>query len=198
VRRVPARPVNSRGGGLTTSQGKALPHTSPQIQNLHHRSALALYLVLQHHQRMNELLGTRRATGNEHIHRDHLVYRNQRVIVEHAGRRGAGAHRDHPFRFRHLLVQVADHWGHFIGNAPGDDHQVRLPRRATKNLRPEARDIEARCAHGHHFDGAARQAERHGPDGVLTRPVDGLVKRRQNESFRCRRPLCEFVVDARK
>jgi len=141
--------------------------------------------------------GPRGTAGQIDIHRDHLVHRNQRVIVEHAGGGGAGAHRDHPLRLRHLLVEPPDDGRHLVRNPPGDDHQVRLPRRASKHLRPEARDIEARRAHRHHFDGATGQPEGHRPDGVLPSPVDGLVERGRDNALGRRGGVDEvFVVDA--
>ena len=45
-------------------------HVLRQVQHLLDRAALALDLLLQHHQRVDELLGARRAAGHEHVDRE--------------------------------------------------------------------------------------------------------------------------------
>src|SRR4029077_9012495 len=56
-------------------------------------------------------------------------------------------------------------------------------RRGAKNFSAEASNIEARGGHGHHFDGAAGEAEAEGPDGTLAGPVHGFVKLREDDAF---------------
>jgi hypothetical protein len=56
-----------------------------QVQNLFRGPARFLDLFLQHHDRVDQLLGPRRASGNIYVDRDHLVHRHQRVIIEYAG-----------------------------------------------------------------------------------------------------------------
>jgi hypothetical protein len=62
----------------------------------------------------------------------------------------------------------------------------------------EAGDIETRSGHRHHLDCAASQAERHGPDGVLARPVDRVAERGGDDSFGEQALFKTSVVDARE
>jgi len=127
--------------------------------NLLQRPRLVLDLLLQHHDGVNQLFRPRRAARHVHIDGNHLVDGDQRVVVEHAGRGGAGPHGDDPLGLGHLLVEVANHRRHLVADASGDDHQIRLARRPAEHFRAEAGDIEARGGHRHHLDGAAGQAE---------------------------------------
>ena len=68
---------------------------------------------------------------------------DDRVVVEHPARRRAGAHRDHPLRLEHLVVDLAQRRGHLVRDAAGDDQQVGLARRGAERLHPEARDVVA-------------------------------------------------------
>src|SRR5262249_1489911 len=152
-------------------------------------------LLLQQHYRIDQLLRPRWAARDKDVDRNHLVDRNESVVVEHARRGGAGAHGDYPLRLRHLLVKTADHRPHLVTDAPADDHEVGLPRRAPEHFRAEAGDIEARRRHRHHLDGATSEAERHGPDRILARPVDGRAQGCSDNSLRYR---CfeSLVIDA--
>ena len=85
------------------------------------------------------------------------------------------AHTDHPSRIRHLIVDLAQGGGHLVGQGAGDDHDVGLPRRGTEDD-AQAVLIVARGAEMHHLDGAAGEAEGHGPEGALARPVGDLVE----------------------
>src|SRR5262249_32848546 len=80
--------------------------------------------------------------------------------------------------------ELADHRGHLLRDTAGDDHEIGLPRRRPEHLGAKARDIETRGAHGHHLNGAAGQAERHGPDGALAHPVHHVVERGENYPLR--------------
>src|SRR5262249_25720224 len=108
------RPSDSRSTSTRIGWISTITSTLSQIQNLLHRPPLILNLPLQEHQRVNQLLRPWRTPRNEHIHRNHLVHRHQRVVVEHASRCRARTHRDHPFRLRHLLIKVPDYRRHFL------------------------------------------------------------------------------------
>ena len=152
------------------------------------RAAFGHDLVLQQRDRVDQLLRTRRTSGNVDIDRDDLVHAlHERVVVEDAARRCARAHRDDPLRLRHLLPELANHRRHFVGDAAGNNHQVGLPRRWPEYFGAEARNIETRRAHRHHLDRAAGQAKRHRPDGILAHPVDGRVERGHDDVVRGRR-----------
>src|ERR1035441_1607892 len=68
-------------------------------EDVSHAAALLLNLGLEHHQGVDQLLRARRAAGDIDIDGDHLVDRNQGVVVEDAGGGGAGAHGDGPLGF---------------------------------------------------------------------------------------------------
>src|SRR3954454_5498475 len=66
-------------------------------------------LLLQLVDAVHERLGTRRAAGDVDVHGQELVNPlDNRVVVEHAGARRAGAHRDDPLRLEHLVVDAPD------------------------------------------------------------------------------------------
>src|SRR5919108_3674628 len=102
-------------------------------------------LLLQADDALEERLRPRRAARHVDVHGDDLVDAlEDRVVAEHAAGARAGAHRDHPLRLEHLVVDLAERPRHLVGHAPGDDEQVRLPRRGAEALHPEARDVVAR------------------------------------------------------
>src|ERR1017187_2073649 len=168
--------------------GIGLPDWASQlaeIQGFPDGPAFFLNFLLQECYRVDELLGARRASGDINIDGNHLVDAlHERVIVEDAAGGGARPHGNHPLRLRHLLPQLADHGCHLVRHAAGDDHEIALPRRRTKNFRSKARNVEARRTHRHHLDGATREPERHRPDGPLAHPVHGRIHRGEHYSFR--------------
>ena len=63
------------------------------VQDFQEAAALPLNLLLEKGDGVNELLRARRATGNIHIHWNHLVYSlNQRIILKHPAGSRASAH----------------------------------------------------------------------------------------------------------
>src|ERR1041385_2985851 len=79
------------------------------------RQALALDLLLQSHERVNQSLGSRRTARNVNVHRDVAIdpLENIVALLEWSARNSAGAHRDHILRLRHLVVQAHDLRSHF-------------------------------------------------------------------------------------
>ena len=153
----------------------------PAASALRRRSALAelaaaeragpLDLVLQVDDRLQQLLRPRRAAGDVDVHRDEAVDAlHDGVGVEDAAGGGAGAHRDAPFRLRHLQPDPLQHRHHLHRHPAGDDHQVALPRAEPHDLGAEAGDVVPRGAGGHQLDAAAGRGERHRPQAVLARP----------------------------
>src|ERR1035438_5097632 len=67
---------------------------SGAAEDVAHGAAMALNFLLEHHQGVDQLLGAGRAAGDVDIDGDHLVDRDRGVVVEDAGRGGAGAHGD--------------------------------------------------------------------------------------------------------
>ena len=78
--------------------------------------------------RVHQHLGPRRAAGQVHVDGHDVVDAlHDRVVVEHAAGAGAHAHREHPARLGHLVVDLAQHRGHLVAHPAGHDHQVGLP-----------------------------------------------------------------------
>jgi hypothetical protein len=114
------------------------------------------------------------------VDRDDLVDALQdRVVVEHPAGARAGAHRDHPLRLEHLVVDLPQRAGHLVRDAARHDHQVGLSRRRRELLHPEPRDVVPRGDDRHHLDRAAGEAERRRPHRVRLRPGDRLLERRE-------------------
>lgn len=89
---------------------------------------------------------------------------------------GAAAHGDDPSRVGHLVVDLAQGGGHLVGEGAGDNHDVGLAGgRAEDDA--QAVLVVSRRGEVHHFDGAAGQAEGHGPEGRLPRPVGDDIER---------------------
>ena len=120
--------------------------------------------------------GSGRAPGYVDVDRDDLVHALQgRVVVEHPTRARARAHRDHPLRFEHLVVDLTEWRRHLVHDAARDDEEVGLPGRRTERLHAEPRDVVARRDDRHHLDRAAGEAERIRPHRLRLRPGDGLA-----------------------
>src|SRR5207248_8915705 len=83
----------------------------------------------------------------------------------------------------HLVVEALDARGHFVVDGAGDDHEVGLAGRGAEGAGAEAIEVETASADGHHLDGAAGEAEGHGPEGVFAGPVDGEVEAGDDEAF---------------
>src|SRR6185312_11237270 len=88
---------------------------------------------------------------------------------------GAGAHRNHPARLGHLVIDLAECRRHLVGERAGDDHHVRLAW-ARSEHDAEAVEVIARSAGVHHLDGAAGEPEGHRPERAGARPVYDLVE----------------------
>src|SRR5262249_43815660 len=72
------------------------------------------YDVLQTHQTVKESFGPGRATRNVDVNRNGPVNTlHGRIGIEWASSRGAGAHGDGPFWFRHLIKHSPDDRSHF-------------------------------------------------------------------------------------
>lgn len=152
------------------SQGLLLPVPHTRNPSLPH-------LPLQLEDTIHERLTGRRATGYIHIHRHDPItptHHTVAVVVVPAAI-GARAHGNDPARLGHLIVNLPQRGGHLVGEGAGDDHDVGLTGGGTEND-AHAILVVARGGEVHHFDGAAGEAEGHGPEGGLTAPVDDLIK----------------------
>ena len=156
-------------------------------------------LPLQLQDAVEQRLGGRRAAGHVDVHRHDPVaaphHRIAEVVV--AAAVGAGPHGDHVARLGHLVVDLAERRRHLVGQRPGHDHQVRLPR-ARARRRAEPLEVVARHRGVHHLDRAAGEPEGHPVQAAGARPVDRrrrrgdekalvgqLVRQRPRSSGRC-------------
>ena len=112
-----------------------------------------------------------------------LSRRHDRVVVEHAHRGRAGAHRDRPLRLEHLVVDAPDDRRHLDRDAAREDQQVGLARGGAEGLGAEARDVDARGDDRDHLDRAAGEAEVAREERVRARPVERLVERRRQHAL---------------
>ena len=87
----------------------------------------------------------------------------------------AAAHANHPPRIGHLVVDLTQCRCHFVCQSAGHDHDVGLPGRGAEDD-AQAVLVVAGGGEVHHFDGAAGEAEGHGPEGGLAGPVGDLVE----------------------
>src|SRR5205823_13377675 len=141
-----------------------------------------LHALVQADDSLHQTLRPGRAAGDVDVDGDDLVDAlKDGVVVEHAAGASAGAHRDHPLRLEHLVVDLLDRRGHLLGDAAGDDQQVGLARRGTERLHPETRDVVARRDDRHHLDRATGEPERVRPHRLRLRPGDRLLERGQPE-----------------
>src|SRR4051812_12120284 len=172
---ISSRPVAS-GNFLGALRVVALPPAHGRV---------ALDLVLQLDDPVHQRLGPGRAARDVDVHRYELVGAlHDGVVVEHAGARGAGAHRDHPLGLEHLVVDAADDRRHLDRDAARQDDHVRLARRGAEHLGAEAARVDARRAdHRDHLDRAAREPEREWEERVCARPVLRLLERREAEAL---------------
>src|SRR6266481_2033110 len=145
---------------------------------------LAVDFLLELKDGEEKSFGARRAAGDVDVDGNDLIAAlDDGVIVEDAAGSGASAHGDDPLGFGHLIVKLADNGSHFLREAAGDDHQIRLAGRWAENLGAETREVKTGGGHGHHFDGAAGQTKAQRPNGTFARPVHSLIERRENDAF---------------
>ena len=136
------------------------------------------HLLLQLKDPIHQRLGRWRTARNIDIDRhDPITSPRDRVaiVIVPATVRTA-AHRDHPARLGHLVVHLAQGRRHLVGERAGDDHDVGLARARAED---DAHAVLVVAGRGqvHHLDGAAGEAEGHGPEGALAGPVGDLVER---------------------
>ena len=148
-----------------------------------------LDLLLELEDRVDQLLGRRRAARDVDVHGDDLVDPLRHVVrpVE-ASRGGADAHRDDPLGLGHLVVDPPQDRRHLVRHRAGDDQQVRLARREADDLRAEAGDVVVRRRDRHELDAAAGGGERERPERVAAGPGHHLLELRGEELALAGRP----------
>src|SRR5215213_5622455 len=126
---------------------------------------------------VDQLLRARWASGNIDIDRYNFVHSlHHCIIVEVTAYSGACAHRNHPVRCRHLVIELTDNWCHFTRNATCDNHQIRLARAGSVQLHTEARQVVVGSLRRHHLNGATSETKEQRPCRSGACPVDALFK----------------------
>src|SRR5579863_2102346 len=128
---------------------QCLYHESPlaeilaEVQRALDGAAFLLNFFLQQSDGVDQLLGTRWASGHIDIDRNNLIYAlYQGIVIEDAAGGCTRTHGDDPFGFGHLFPELANHGSHFVGDAPRDDDQVGLTRRRAEDLGAETGNVE--------------------------------------------------------
>ena len=147
----------------------------PALRQLVVADALGLDPLLEHHDRVEQRLGPRRAAGDVDVDRDDLVDAlGDRVRVPvRAAAVGARAHRDHVLRVGHLLVEALDRRRHLVGDGARDHHEVGLAGARRERDDAEAHHVVAGAGQRRaHLDRAAGQAPLEHPEAVLAAVVE--------------------------
>ena len=87
---------------------------------------------------------------------------------------GAAAHRNHPLRVQHLIVDAPDGRCHLVRQRTGHDDHIGLAGTGTKDD-AEAIHVVAGRGNVHHLHGAAGEAKGERPEGVLAAPIEQVV-----------------------
>jgi len=135
------------------------------------------HLLLQLEDAIHQRLRSRRATRHIHIHGHNTIapsrYTIAIMIVATAVR--TTAHTHNPSRLGHLIIHLSQGRCHLVCQCAGYDHNIGLTWRSAEDY-TEAILIVAGRGEMHHFDGAAGEAEGHGPEGALTGPIGDLIE----------------------
>ena len=186
--RAPRRPVDRRAGdvdGVVALERRRRPPRSRGRRSGVRQPSSGWERIAARSLRIavHERLGPRRAAGHVDVDRQELVARHERVVVEHAHRRRAGAHRDHVARLEHLLVDAPDDRRHLDRDPARQEDRVGLARRRARGLEAEARDVDPRADVRHPLDRAAGEPEREREVRVADRPAAGLLERRRQHGL---------------
>src|SRR2546425_246330 len=146
--------------------------------------SLRLDLRAELQEAIDERLRPYRAAGDEDVRRHERVraLRDRvRLVVRPAADR-ALAHRDDPFRLRHLFVQPADRGPELEGDRAVQQEDVALARRGPVDD-AEPLDVVAGIGGRGHLNRTAHDAEVQRPRGVPLRPVEELPDEASLEAF---------------
>ena len=157
---------------------------SIQIQSALEGTRFRIDLFLQLQNRVQERFRAGGTPWNVDIDWNNLIATlHDCVIIEDAAGGSARAHGDDPLGLGHLVVQATDDGRHFLREAAGNNHQIGLTRGWAEDFCTETSHVKARGGHGHHFNGAASQAETERPDGASAGPVHGFVELGEDYAF---------------
>src|ERR1700744_2626130 len=172
------------GSALTMVWPRASSLPSSITQPSAFDGAGAADFLLQQQHAIEQRFRRRRAAGHVDIDRhDTVAATHHRVgIVVIAATIGAGTHRDHVARLRHLVVDLAQRRRHLVGERACHDHHVGLARRGPR-CKAEALDVITRHRDLHHPDRAAGETKRHPHQGARARPGDQVIGSSNKEAL---------------
>jgi hypothetical protein len=133
--------------------------------------------LLQLEDAIHQSLRSRRATRHINIHRYNPItppYHTITIVIIPAAIRTT-AHRNDPSRLRHLIINLSESRRHLVCERTSNDHDIGLSRGSSENYTKSIL-VVAGSGKVHHFDGAAGQAECHGPEGALASPIGYLIE----------------------
>src|ERR1039458_1362273 len=104
-----------------------------------------------------------------------MLLKHLAVDVVHSPGIRAGAHRDHPARLHHLLVEALNNGRHLDEHGAGNHHEIGFTRRTANYFSPEARHVILAGDAGSHLDIAAGKTEIEGPNRILASPGDKIL-----------------------
>src|SRR5208283_178269 len=160
------------------------PKKSGEIEGALEGALFGVDFFLELENGVEDGFGAGRAAGDVHVHGNDLIATlHDGVIIEDAAGSGAGSHGDDPLGLRHLIVKLANDRSHFLRETSGNNHEIGLAGRGTKNFGAEAGQVVAGGGHGHHFYGAAGEAETQGPNGAFASPVHGFIELGEDDAF---------------
>jgi len=143
----------------------------------HPRDLLSSHLLLQLENPIKQSLSGRRATGNIDVYGQDAVdaTKNTVTVMVVAAPIGTAAHTDYPFGVWHLVVTQSNSRSHLVGDSAGNDHNVGLTRRGSKD---DAQTVLVVSRHRamHHLNAATCQGEGERPYGALSCPVGNLIE----------------------
>ena len=175
--RYPSMPVTIAGVNTRFFQDIPTRTRSPSSWKTEKPKTNSPHLLLQLKDPIHQRLARRRTPRHIDIHRHNPITppRHTIAIMIIPPPIGAAAHGDHPAGIGHLVVDLPQGGRHLVGQGAGHDHDVGL---AGGGAEDDAQTVlvVAGCGEVHHFDGAAGEAEGHGPEGALAGPVRYLVE----------------------
>jgi len=162
-------------------------HKAPclgEIEGALEGALLSVDLFLELENGVEDGFGARGTAGDVDVHGNDLIAAlHDGVIVEDAAGSGASSHGNDPLGLGHLIVKLANDRSHFLGEASGNDHEIGLAGRGTKDFGTETSEVVARGGHGHHLDSAAGETETQRPYGAFAGPVHDLIELREEDAF---------------
>mmetsp|Transcript_7838 Transcript_7838/g.11425 ORF Transcript_7838/g.11425 Transcript_7838/m.11425 type:complete len:201 (+) Transcript_7838:79-681(+) len=151
-------------------------HLKKLLPELKQKRLVTLNLLLQLKQTKKQRLSSRRTPRNINIHRHNPItppHNTVRVMIIPTTIRTT-PHTHNPPRLRHLIIHLPQRRCHLIGERTSHNHNVRLTGGGAED-HAETFHVVAGGAGVHHFDGAACEAEGHGPEGAFAGPVYEVV-----------------------